>query len=70
MTRKPWRPAPGANRQLDRKTVGPRAGDPTLTSRIARLTRTAEHLTTAAERSGATACTDAEHEESTRAAER
>ncbi|MFE5724535.1 AAA family ATPase [Streptomyces erythrochromogenes] len=54
---------------LDRKITGARADDPTLTLRIARLTRTADHLTTAAERSGTTARTAAEHEESARAAQ-
>ncbi|MFJ9547314.1 AAA family ATPase [Streptomyces erythrochromogenes] len=54
---------------LDRKITRARADDPTLTLRIARLTRTADHLTTAAERSGATARTATEHEESARAAE-
>ncbi|WP_060179673.1 AAA family ATPase [Streptomyces sp. IMTB 1903] len=54
---------------LDRKITGARADDPTLARRITRLTRTADHLTTAAEHCGDTARTAAEHEESRRAAE-
>ncbi|MFD5619513.1 AAA family ATPase [Streptomyces yangpuensis] len=56
--------------ELDRKITGARADDPTLALRIARLTRTADHLTTAAEHSGATVRTAAGHEESARAADR